>query len=419
MQTCFLLLLLLLLLLASFHLPHLTSSASIDIGGVVNVGVWFSGKGPSSSSSSSTSSTISEYAALQAWKSAITEDPSGILTTWVGSNVCSYKGIFCSTPPEGTASFSSHSTVVSAIDLNHRNLKGSLVPELAALSHLSILHLNSNRFSGQVPDAFRELQYLTELDLSSNQFAGPFPFATLLIPNLVYLDLRFNSFSGEVPDELFEKELDAIFLNNNQFEGQIPVSLWSSPASVITLANNRFSGSLPSSFGYMSSRTRELLFLNNKLTGCIPDEVGFLGDIEVLDLSFNSFTGHLPSSLSCLSDIEVLNIAHNQLSGALPELVCDLKSLLNLTVSFNFFSGFSQDCDKLSFRNVGFDFSGNCVSGRNMQRPPPQCTGVPGVDLSCIRIPSPQAVACPKVMGQSGVLPGLSFSLPSAVPPLP
>ncbi|CAL9117805.1 unnamed protein product [Musa textilis] len=393
------------LVLSLFQFSSLTTSAFVGIGG--GVGVWINGRGTSIATATaqappsdpSGAASSSEYPALQAWKSAMTEDPSGILASWVGPNVCSYRGVFCSEPPEDSSSAPS---VVSGIDLNRANLKGSLVKELSLLIHLSFLHLNGNRFSGAVPDSFRELQYLTELDLSSNQFSGPFPTSTLLIPNLVYLDLRFNSFSGELPDELFEKDLDAIILNNNQFEGQIPMNLWASPASVITLANNEFSGSIPANFGYTGSGIREVLFLNNKLTGCIPQAVGLLDDIEVLDLSFNSLTGHVPSSLSCLSDIEVLNVAHNQLSGDLPDLVCDLKSLLNLSVSYNFFSGFSQDCDKLSFRNVGFDFSGNCVAGRGMQRPPPECTGLPGVDLSCLGIPSTQAVACAAAMGQGG-----------------
>ncbi|KAK2980862.1 hypothetical protein RJ640_003089 [Escallonia rubra] len=33
-------------------------------------------------------------------------------------------------------------------------------------------------------------------------------------------------------------------------------------------------------------------------------------------------------------------------------------------VAYNFFSGFSQECAKLYFRNVGFDFSVNCIPGR-------------------------------------------------------
>ncbi|MCL7037528.1 hypothetical protein MKW94_004007 [Papaver nudicaule] len=143
----------------------------------------------------------------------------------------------------------------------------------------------------------------------------------------------------------------------------------------------------------MGPGLKEILFLNNQLTGCIPEGVGMLTDMEVLDLSFNSFTGHLPNSMSCLEEIEVLNFAHNKFSGVLPDLVCSLKSLINLTVSFNFFSGFDQECNKLFYGNVGFDFSGNCIPGRDYQRPQPQCEINPG-GINCMRIPLSRPLMC-------------------------
>ncbi|KAI4377414.1 hypothetical protein MLD38_015042 [Melastoma candidum] len=39
---------------------------------------------------------------------------------------------------------------------------------------------------------------------------------------------------------------------------------------------------------------------------------------------------------------------------------------------------------------MSFDFSDNCVPGRDLQRPRPQSIDVPGVGLSCLRIPSVQ-----------------------------
>ncbi|KAJ8643266.1 hypothetical protein MRB53_005014 [Persea americana] len=348
----------------------------------LGVGIWIGGGiGGQTPPGSSNSRLHNAYTALQAWKCAITDDPNGILATWVGSDVCSYKGVFCTQPVDMSTDL-----VVAGIDLNHASLQGTLVKELSLLSDLSIIHLNSNRFTGAVPDSFRELESLSELDLSNNQFSGPFPSATLLIPNLIYLDVRYNYFSGPIPVELFNKDLDAIFLNNNLFDGQIPQSLGNSPASVITLANNRFSGSIPVSFGYMGPGIKEVLLHNNQLTGCIPEGVGLLSEMEVLDLSHNSLSGHLPDTISCLSEIEVLNLAHNQLSGFLSEFVCSLRNLANLTVSYNFLSGFDQECTRLLFRNVGFDFSGNCIPGKNRQRPQPECSGIPG-GLNCLRIP--------------------------------
>ncbi|KAL6331026.1 hypothetical protein AAG906_009454 [Vitis piasezkii] len=357
--------------------------ASVWIGGGID------GQNPPGYTASSLSSA---YTALQAWKSAITDDPLKVLRTWVGSNVCAYRGVFCADPEEDGSGQTG--PVVAGIDLNRANLQGTLVKELSVLTDMSLLHLSGNRFTGTVPESFRYLLSLKELDLSNNHFSGPFPTVTLLMPNLIYLDIRFNNFAGPIPDDLFNKELDAIIINNNQFDGELPPNLGNSPASVINLANNKFSGNIPTSFAYMNPKLKEILFLNNQLTGCIPEGVGMWDGMEVLDLSHNSLMGHLPNSISCLEEIEVLNLAHNKLSGSLSDLVCSLRSIVNLTVAYNFFSGFGQECSKLFFRNVGFDFSVNCIPGRDMQRPQPDCSVIPGGGLNCLRIPSARPLIC-------------------------
>nr|GME03446.1 leucine-rich repeat extensin-like protein 4 [Ipomoea batatas] len=368
------------------------SVSTCNEGGLAGVG-----SSSPSGSGGSESKLQKAYTALQAWKSAISNDPLGILGSWVGSNVCNYKGVFCSPSQDFTSTESE--AVVAGIDLNHANLQGILVKELSLLTDLSLLHLNTNRFSGTIPETLRDLTSLTELDLSNNQFSGPFPTTALFIPNLLYLDLRFNAFSGPIPDELFNKNLDAIFLNNNQFSGELPQNLGNSPASVINLANNKFSGEIPFSLRYMGSRAKEILFLNNQLTGCIPEGIGMWADLQVLDVSYNSLMGHLPDSISCLGDIEVLNLAHNKLTGELADLVCSLRSLVNLTLAYNFFSGLSQECNQLSLRNVGFDFSLNCIPGKQMQRPQPDCSIVPGGSLSCLRIPAVKPIVCGTLLG--------------------
>lgn len=417
---------------AAVFLLLLSPAATSQLGLGPAIAAWINGSPPPSPDAAAAAAAAAsgprsqEYAALQALKVAVTDDPKGALASWQGANVCAYKGVYCSAPPDGAAAAGA-STVVAGIDLNRANLRGTLPDAVSLLAHLTFLHLNSNRLGGAVPDTLRDLQYLTELDLSNNLFSGPFPASTLLIPSLVYLDLRFNAFSGEVPPEVFAKELDAVFLNDNQFEGQIPDTLWASPATVITLANNHFTGAVPAAYEFgagagagAGGRVREVLFLNNNLTGCVPEALGFLPSMQVLDLSYNALSGHLPGTLSCLSGIEVLNLAHNQLTGELPDLLCDLRRITNLSVSFNFFSGISQRCDRqLGSRGV-FDFVGNCVPGRDMQRPQPECDEFPGEGgLSCLRIPGARPAGC----GDAGVtigvgvgvgIGGLPFGLPGA-----
>lgn len=81
-----------------------------------------------------------------------------------------------------------------------------------------------------------------ELDVSNNRFVGPFPTVVLEMHNLKFLDLRFNNFEGELPPELFDMNLDALFLNDNLFSSHIPENLGNSPVSVLVLANNKIKG---------------------------------------------------------------------------------------------------------------------------------------------------------------------------------
>ncbi|KAK4778016.1 hypothetical protein SAY87_018203 [Trapa incisa] len=372
-------------------------------GGGSGGGVWIGGgfdtpMAPSGSSGGGGGGGLDvAYRALQAWKASITGDPHGLLRSWVGPNVCSYKGVFCSSTLQDEGGGRGGPFVVG-IDLNRANLEGPLVEDLAALSSLTLLHLNSNQFSGTIPASFQALVSLQELDLSNNCLSGPFPSVILSMPSLVYLDLRFNGFSGPLPEDLFSRTgLDAILLNDNRFSGEIPESLLGTQASVINLANNQLYGSIPASFGLglATSRVREILLLNNRLIGCIPQGIGLLSDVEVFDVSRNSLTGHLPDTISCLDRIEVLNVGHNHLTGILPEMVCSLRSLLNLTLAYNFFSGFSQGCSRLLYRDVGFDFSANCIPERQLQRPPPECSASGGgIGLSCLSVPAVEPIVC-------------------------
>ncbi|KAI3809531.1 hypothetical protein L1987_25508 [Smallanthus sonchifolius] len=129
------------------------------------------------------------YIALQTWKQAILSDPHNLTVDWVGSGVCDYTG----------------------------DIAGYIPGELGLLNDLALFHINSNRFSGTIPKKFQNLKTLFELDISNNRFAGKFPYVVLKLPELKVLDLRFNEFEGIVPKELFDKDLDAIFINHNLF----------------------------------------------------------------------------------------------------------------------------------------------------------------------------------------------------------
>ncbi|KAI6688208.1 hypothetical protein NL676_025036 [Syzygium grande] len=151
------------------------------------------------------------YIALQAWKKVVYSDPLNTTRNWVGPSVCEYNGVFCSPALDDP-----NLSVVAGVDLNGADIAGYLPPELGLLGDLALFHINSNRFCGVIPESFEKLTILYELDVSNNR-------------RRTYLDIRYNDFEGKLPPQLFDKDFDAIFLNNNRFTSTIPENFGNSP----------------------------------------------------------------------------------------------------------------------------------------------------------------------------------------------
>lgn len=323
------------------------------------------------------------YIALQAWKKTIYSDPKNFTTNWVGPSVCSYTGVFCAPALDDP-----EIRVVAGIDLNSADIAGFLPNEIGLLSDLALIHLNSNRFCGIIPETLANLTLLYELDLSNNRFVGPFPSVVLPLPTLRFLDIRFNEFEGPLPPELFNKELDAIFVNNNRFTKMIPPNFGISTASVVVFANNRFGGCIPPSISNFANSLEELVLINNNLTGCLPQELGYLYKLRVLDVSSNSIVGPIPYSLAGLAHLELLNLGHNMLSGIVSEGVCLLPSLKNLTFSYNFFCEEQGICQNLTSRKgLKYDDRQNCFPEKPLQRSAKECNATLEHPVDCFEHP--------------------------------
>ncbi|KAG6431607.1 hypothetical protein SASPL_109686 [Salvia splendens] len=307
------------------------------------------------------------YYALQSWKHAIFSDPFNFTANWTGADVCSYGGVFCAPSPSNASV-----RVVAGIDLNHGDIAGYLPDELGLLTDLALFHINSNRFCGVVPDTFKKLKVLFELDLSNNRFVGGFPKVVLSLPSLKFLDLRFNDFEGGVPTQIFDKDLDALFLNDNRFRFGIPANLGNSPVSVLVLANNNLGGCIPASIGKMGKTLNELILMNDNLTGCLPPQIGMLKELTVFDVSFNNLQGPLPAEISRMRSLEQLDVAHNRLTGVVPATVCQLPRLENFTYSFNYFTGEAPQCSRFGGGSVA-DGKQNCIPSKSNQRSAKEC----------------------------------------------
>ncbi|KAF5740655.1 hypothetical protein HS088_TW11G00732 [Tripterygium wilfordii] len=307
------------------------------------------------------------YPIIQKFKSIITSDPLGITSSWVGSDICNYKGFYCDSPPDNKSALA-----VASIDFNGFQLSApTLDGFLDQLPDIALFHANSNNFGGTISPSIAKLPYLYELDISNNQFSGPFPVAVLGMDGLTFLDIRFNFFTGAVPAQIFTQNLDVLFINNNNFMQRLP-DISSTHILYLTLANNKFTGPIPRSiFKAMSSLT-EVLLLNNQLTGCLPYEIGLLEEAIVFDIGDNQLTGRLPFSLGCLSKVEQLNFAGNKLFGAIPDVLCLLESLVNVSLSNNYFTHVGPFC-RILIRKGVIDVRNNCIPGLPFQRNVTDC----------------------------------------------
>lgn len=308
------------------------------------------------------------YAIIQNFKAVITSDPLNITRTWVGPDICTYKGFYCDHPPDNASA-----TALASIDFNGFQLTASSLDGfIDQLPDLALFHANSNFFSGLISENIANLPYLYEFDVSNNNFSGPFPNAILAMSGLSFLDIRFNSFSGSVPAQLFTLDLDALFINNNNFMQTLPNNLGDSHIFYLTLANNKFIGPIPGGIFKSLASLTEVLFLNNMFSGCIPYEIGYLKEAVVFDAGNNRLTGPIPSSLGCLSKVELVNFAGNLLYGTVPEVVCLLKNLANLSLSGNYFTSVGPICRSL-IRKGMLDVRKNCIFYLPFQRPVTEC----------------------------------------------
>ncbi|XP_051150780.1 uncharacterized protein At4g06744-like [Andrographis paniculata] len=308
------------------------------------------------------------YPVIQKFKKLITSDPFNVTTTWVGADVCKYKGFYCESPPDNRSAIA-----VASIDFNGFQLSSpTLVGFLDLLPDLAIFHANSNNFAGVIPPGIVGLEYLYEVDISNNRFSGPFPGSILAMDSLSFLDIRYNFFSGSIPPELFARDLDALFLNNNDFMTTLPENIGATRVRYLTLANNKFYGQIPRRIVESLTGLSEILLFNNSLSGCLPYELGLLEDAVVIDAGNNDLTGPLPFSLGCLDKLEILNFAGNSLYGEVPEILCELDKLANVSLSENYLTQVGESC--LELINTGvLDVRKNCIPGQPLQRPVSEC----------------------------------------------
>ena len=246
-------------------------------------------------------------------------------------------------------------TQLTILDLDFNQLTGP-VPDLSTLSQLEWISVSSNQLTGSVPVLNTHVN-LERLDLSANQLTGSIPNLAALT-QLTDLSLAENNLTGSIPDLKALTNLTELDLGSNRLTGTIPDLSALTSLKVISLSNNELSGSIP----VLSSLTNltDLYLGSNQLTGSVPD-LSALTNLAWIDLSNNLLTGQLPD-INALTNLRFVLLARNQLSGPIQDL-STLTKLTDLSLANNSLTGTIPQISSLVSLS-GLDLSNNQLSGR-------------------------------------------------------
>ena len=306
---------------------------------------------------------------------------------------------------------------VTALRFENNGLSG-LLPDLGALTELTVLYFGFNQLTGPIPD-LSALTNLTSLSVDFNEMSGQFPDLSAL-SNLTTLSLPGNRLTGTIPNLSALTNLTVLYLGDNQLTGPVPdlsaltaltdldlignqlclpdgASL-SHPNSTVaahlltldppsctpagpeqraalvalynatdganwTLDANWLSeepiGSWDGVYTNHYGHVTRLSLHRNWLSGAITD-LSTLTNLTSLDLSSNQLSGQIPD-LSALAKLTYLDLNSNQLSEAIPDFSA-LTKLTNLDLSSNQLSGQIPALSTLTDLQV-LDFDDNILTG--------------------------------------------------------
>ncbi|KAF9625016.1 hypothetical protein IFM89_017065 [Coptis chinensis] len=170
------------------------------------------------------------------------------------------------------------------------NLNGRITDDIEQLHSLIVLNLCCNGFSSSLQKSIYSLTFLISFDVSQNNFIGAFGLG--MAQGLKIVNVQVITFQ-------------ACYLKTLQM---LPCLKFGSHRGLLC----RFS-----SIGLQES-AKLGSFLVFQLFGKIPVELGYLKNLQLLNVMSNQLTGHIPTEVGELTKIEVLELWNNSLSGPLP-----------------------------------------------------------------------------------------------------
>ncbi|KAL3741166.1 hypothetical protein ACJRO7_022301 [Eucalyptus globulus] len=292
------------------------------------LGWWSSIPSPAACSQNQT-----DWLTLASFKSAIDEDPFGVLSSWNDStHYCKWQGVLCS---------KRHLGRVTSLILRSQGLGGFLSPHIGNLSFLRVMVLQNNSFRGEIPPQIGNLLRLRNLDLSNNSLDGPIPSNLSHCSNLEILNLIDNQLGGGIHSDIGSlPRLKGLGLSKNSFVGPIPPSIGNlSLLQVLSLAMNSLHGEIPDEL----SRLERLEFFQlslNKLTGEIPPRIFNISGISYFEVSWNQLRGSFPSDMGItLPSLYHLFLEHNLFTGTIPSSLTNATGLEKVYFNHNGFHG--------------------------------------------------------------------------------
>ncbi|XP_018722367.2 probable LRR receptor-like serine/threonine-protein kinase At3g47570 [Eucalyptus grandis] len=269
---------------------------------------------------------------LLAFRAAITEDPFGVLRSWNDTvHLCKWYGVACSLRHQR----------VTGLDLQSKNLSGSISPHIGNLSFLRELNLSNNNFGGEIPTQAGQLGRLRIFFVENNSLAGEIPKNLSSCSSLTYLSLFGNQLTGRIPIELgLLSKLQLLLVSFNNLMGNIPASLGNlSSLEQLYLARNNLSGSIPEALGNLI-RIREFALGENWLSGSIPRAILNCSSLALLDVVENQLQGSLPADIGfTLPNLDTFTISFNQFTGPIPPSISNATNLVEFEISVNNLSG--------------------------------------------------------------------------------
>ncbi|KAK6134784.1 hypothetical protein DH2020_031454 [Rehmannia glutinosa] len=244
---------------------------------------------------------------------------------------------------KSTSLINSSSKSLSILDLTSTELDSSTFDWLFNVStSLTKIYLSNNRIKGQIPDAFAKLNFLEYLDLSRNMLEGEIPKSLKNLSHLQNLLLAYNNLSGTLPEMMKSFGLRQLSLRGNNFTGSVPESLGQ-------LSKLEF---LDVSFNYLKGIISESNFKK-------------LGNLKVLDLSFNSLAFNISPDWIPDFDLDVINLARCETGPGFPTWIRTQRSFSWLDLSN---AGISSKVPKWLWSNLSpgvqyLNLSHNQISG--------------------------------------------------------